>query len=80
MDLNPYRVTPTGEPASVAFPTDFAIEIAFRDSASGAVVLDLTGGKAITMSALLGLMTPEALYAFVVEVAPRMVALAEGLE
>lgn len=79
LDLTPFTITPTDEPVSIGFTTDFAIEIAFRDSSTGEIILDLTGDKKILMSSLLGMMTVEALHAFVEGVAPQMVALAEGI-
>ncbi|APW60482.1 hypothetical protein [Paludisphaera borealis] len=79
MDLNPLRITPLPGAVSIPFVEDFLIEVCFRDSATGAVVLDCTGEHGVKVSELLASLPTEVLAAFVNETAVKMVMVAKGL-
>jgi hypothetical protein len=79
MDLNPYTLSSIPGPKPIVLKNDYKIEIGFRDSITGEMLVDCTGNSAVLVSDLLENLPSEALAALLFEVANRMVALAKGV-
>lgn len=79
MNINPYQITPVPDPVQVAFASDFKIEMAFVDPATGETVVDATGENAVLVSELMSSLPAPVLTQMVYELGPRMVAYAKGV-
>lgn len=79
-NLNPYKLEIVPGPVAVTFAEDFRVEIAFVDGRTNEVLVDCTGDNSVMVSDLLSSLPADVLAQLVYDLAPRMVAIAKGVD